>query len=765
MKKHLALASFVTFLIYFSSCGTDVQKSSQTVPIDSAFIDSLVKYAPPLSPGDALRTMVVEEGFDVMLVASEPLVNSPIAMSFDNDGRLWVLEMTSFMPDVEGEGEKAPTSKIVILEDRDSDGDYDERKVFLDSLVLPRAMSFVGDGILVAEPPYLWYYDIEDDQPINKQLVDSAYASGENVEHQSNGLLRGLDNWIYNSNHDKRYRLVDGEWRVEKTHLRGQWGVTKDNYGHLYYNNNSQNLLGDYFFPSLGSNNNNLHRVAGYNERIVRNNRVFPIRQTTGINRGYQTGMLDSNLRLVNFTAASGPVIYRGDLLGEDFKNNAFVGEPSANLIKRNTLSREGNKVVGEQAYEGREFLASYDERFRPVTLYNGPDGALYVVDMYRGILQHKLYITEYLRKEINQRDLDAPITYGRIYKIIPEGSKPSPVKISHKPKDLLKLLGHANGWARDRAQQLIVDRRLMQLVPDLKENVKEASDPLLRIHSLWTLEGLGALEPEDVMTLLESDDWNLREQALVVMRAVVNRDNYQEFLSIQQEMIENRDSLAAPYIAFQSYLFDDLDQSATEQLRVDLVKAFPGNNYVSDAVISNLEGVEQEFQTKLIDNQVDTSRHIQKRLASVLRDIEKNKNRPAVNPLVSRYPRGAALFKNTCQTCHGEDGEGIDLLAPPLNNSEWVTGDKDRLITLVLYGLSGPIEVNGQKYEDIVGQMPGIGSNRDIVDAEIAELLSFIRQSWNNDASTVSRPDIIKIRNKYGDRQKSFTAEELKNQ
>src|SRR5690606_7938231 len=153
---------------------------------------------------------------------------------------------TLFRSDIEGDGERAPTSKIVILEDTDSDGDFDDRKVFLDSLVLPRALSFVGDGILVAEPPYLWYYDIDEDQPINKQLVDSAYASGDNVEHQSNGLLRGLDNWIYNSDQDKRYRRIDGEWIIEKTHLRGQWGITQDNYGHLYYNNNSQNLLGDY---------------------------------------------------------------------------------------------------------------------------------------------------------------------------------------------------------------------------------------------------------------------------------------------------------------------------------------------------------------------------------------------------------------------------------------------------------------------------------------------------------------------------------------
>src|SRR5690606_11126136 len=760
-----AFATFFACLFCFSSCSTDVQRSSQSTPLDSAFIDSLVQYAPPLSPDNALRTMVVEDGFDVMLVASEPLINSPIAMTFDNNGRMWVLEMTSFMPDIEGDGERAPTSKIVILEDTDSDGDFDDRKVFLDSLVLPRALSFVGDGILVAEPPYLWYYDIDEDQPINKQLVDSAYASGDNVEHQSNGLLRGLDNWIYNSDQDKRYRRIDGEWIIEKTHLRGQWGITQDNYGHLYYNNNSQNLLGDYFFPSLGSENENQRRVAGFNERIVKNNRVYPIRQTTGVNRGYQSGTLDSNLRLVNFTAASGPVVYRGGLFGEEYEENVFVGEPSANLIKRNVLSRNGSKIEGEQAYEGREFLASYDERFRPVTLYNGPDGALYVIDMYRGILQHKLYITEYLRKEITARSLENPLTYGRIYKVVPEGSNPKPVKISNKPKDLLKLLGHKNGWIRDRAQQLIVDRQLRNLVPDLKKNVQKANNPLLRIHSLWSVEGLGSLEAAEVLTLLGSDDWNLREQALVAMRAVVNKDNYGEFLSIQQEMVANSDSLAAPYIALPSHLIRAFDELAAEKLLLSLSKTFPDNPYVSDAIISNLHNREADSKERLVDLKLDTASLIQKRFGKILNDIEENKNLHAVNPLVRRDLRGAALFKNTCQTCHGENGDGIEQLAPPLNNSEWVTGDKDRLIALVLYGLSGPIKVNGKAYDDIVGEMPGIGSNRDIVDEEIAQVLSFIRQSWNNDASTVSRPDIIKVRNKYRDRQKSFSVDELTNQ
>src|SRR5690606_31749492 len=136
----------------------------------------------------------VEDGFEVKLVAAEPLLNSPVAIDFDNRGRIWVLEMPAFMPNVEGEGEDVPTGKVLILEDQDGDGVADVRKVFLDSLVLPRAIALFDGGVLVAAPPSLYYYEIKDDLPVRRVLVDSAYANARDVEHQPNGLLRAMDN-------------------------------------------------------------------------------------------------------------------------------------------------------------------------------------------------------------------------------------------------------------------------------------------------------------------------------------------------------------------------------------------------------------------------------------------------------------------------------------------------------------------------------------------------------------------------------------------
>src|SRR5690606_13128404 len=153
--------------------------------------------SPVVSPEDAIEKMEVEDGFEVELVASEPLLNAPVTMTFDEKGRIWIVEMESFMLDTVGTGEEQPTGKVSILEDKDGDGVYEDKKVFLDSLILPRAISLFSDAILVAEPPYLWFVSNNNDQAGEKVLVDAEYAIGGNAEHQPNTLLRGRDNWIY----------------------------------------------------------------------------------------------------------------------------------------------------------------------------------------------------------------------------------------------------------------------------------------------------------------------------------------------------------------------------------------------------------------------------------------------------------------------------------------------------------------------------------------------------------------------------------------
>lgn len=756
----------VTCILQISACRQNHNNNKKTYKSDSLAIRKSVASAPVLSPTESIKKMTIEKGFAVKLVAAEPLVIAPVAITFDEKGRIWADEMVSYMPDTIGTGEDKPTGNIVILTDKNKDGIMDDRKVFMSGLVLPRALCFVENGILIAEPPSLWYVEIKNDQPGKKILVDSTYATGGNAEHQANGLFRALDNWIYGANCDKKYRKKGNKWLIEPAHSRGQWGMSQDNYGRLFYNNNSQNLLGDYFPPGISAINTNQQSTTCYNEVIVPDNRVYPSRPTPGVNRGYMPGVLDSSLRLVNFTAASGPVVYRGDLFGSEYESNAFVAEPSANLIKRNILEDKGNIVVGRQAYAGKEFLSSADERFRPVTLYNGPDGALYVMDMYRGIIQHKTYLTDYLKNEIKSRKLAQPLNCGRIYKIIPKHKQSSASDtMPTNPDQLIKLLNASNGWIRDKAQQMIVDRKLTQLIPALRQNLQLTSQPLTVIHSLWTLEGLNALKPKDILPLLKQTDFKIRLQALSVLPSVMSKKTYRQYLPVINQMSDQKDTLASPYLAFLAQSINPFNAVVASNLSLKILKQNPHNIFVADAIISGLKGKENIFLRKVNSLYADTAMAIKKRLNKILIDIANSKNKS--NPVLkTEFPKGAAIFEAVCKTCHGSNGNGISTLAPPLNKSEWINGNKDKLLSIVLFGLNGPVQVNGKVYKapEINGEMPGIASNKDFSDEAIAQLLSFVRKSWSNKAEKIDSTDVKKIRKKFEGRQKSFTIEKLTN-
>ncbi|MFA4869040.1 MAG: c-type cytochrome [Pedobacter sp.] len=758
MKLYIYIVlALVVFTFY------QCQTHRKTVEVNKELIPD-TSNSQVISAEASIKLMKVEDGFEVKLVAAEPLISAPVASVFDPKGRLWVVEMVGYMPDVQGKGEDIPNGKIVILEDKNGDGKMDTRKIFLDSLILPRAICLIDGGILVAESPNLWYYEIKNDQPGKRVLVDKDYAAEGNVEHQPNGLLRALDNWIYNAKSTKRYRKKGDQWLIENTHFRGQWGISQDNYGRLYYNDNSTNLVSDYFMPGFAAGNPNLKHVFGFEERTVRDNRVYPARITTGVNRAYVAGVLDDSLRLKSFTAACGPVIYRGNLFGPEYDFNAFVAEPAANLIKRNILNEKGLVVSGEQAYKGKEFLTSIDERFRPVSLYNGLDGALYIVDMYRGIIQHKTYLTPYLKDEILKRNLTEPLGCGRIYKVVPKGKRLPKLKLSNNPKELVALLGHKNGAVRDMAQQVLIDGKHTDAIPYLKKAITDKTHHLLVIHAMWVLEGLSALQSDEVLGLLKSDNYNIKVQALSVIPSIIGVNSSGPYIAALQQMLKGNDELLAPYIAFLAGSIKPYNEKLTDELLVALVKKYPKNRYVSTAVISNLTHKEEAFAASIVNILPDTNLVINKQLQNIIIRLRNDKKSKDPELLSKEFPKGAALFASSCQTCHAADGNGISSLAPPLNKSEWVTGKKDKLIAIVLYGLTGPVKVNGHLYEapEVSADMPGIAHSDEISDEDVAQVLSFIRGSWQNNAGKVDVEEVNKVRTLYKGRDKPFTITEI---
>ena len=485
--------------------------------------------SPVLSPEASMKTFFLPPGYHVELVASEPMIQEPVAIDWDADGRLWVVEMLGYMRDIAAAGERDPIGRVSVLEDTNDDGKMDKKTVFLDGLVLPRALKVLTRGVLIAEPPNLWLArDTNGDlRADTKELVTNTFGRLEaNVEHNANGLMWAMDNWLHTSETDVYLRLKNGKFEVQKTLARGQWGLSQDDAGRIYRNSNESVLHVDvvptpYFVrnPALLRTRGSYESLRGDQNEV---NRVFPAHATPGVNRGYQTGILRPDGTLASYTAVTSPLVYRGDRLPADLYGNVFVAEPAANVVSRIIVGDDGTTIRARRAYERSEFLASTDERFRPVYLSNAPDGTLYIVDMYHGIIQHRAYITEYLRDQILSRKLDAPTGFGRIYRVVHDKTKRDrrPALSSESPAKLVELLGHPNGWWRDTVQRLLVERGQQErlepaVVQSLVKLAESAKDWRIRLHALWTLQGSDSLEPSAVSRALNDSSRDVRVSAI----------------------------------------------------------------------------------------------------------------------------------------------------------------------------------------------------------------------------------------------------------
>ncbi len=450
----------------------------------------------PLSAEEEMKTFKVEKGFRIELVASEPMIEAPVAMSFDDQGRLYVVEMRGYMHDLEGGGEKEATGRVSLLEDTDGDGRMDKATPFLDNLVMPRAVLAVNGGALIAVPPNLYFCkDTDGDGKADvKDVVATDFGTqGGQPEHMANTPVWAMDNAIWSAGYATRFKLRSGVWQKDTGLGRGQWGLCQDDFGRLYFNYNSDMLRADLLPTEAFSRNPLLRNAASINAKLAADQTLYPSHPTPGVNRGYEAKSLRADGTLPKPTGTCGALIYRGDAFPAAYRGNSFVPEPCANLVKRFTMSEQDGIVKATNTAKTTEFLTSTDERFRPVQAANGPDGALYLVDMYRGIIQHQSFLTHYLIANIKDRKLETPFNQGRIWRIVPDTKeRPQPEKVS---KDV-KLLTHANGWVRDTAQRLLVESGDAATVPALKEMLGNAS-ALARLHALWTLDGLAAITPD----------------------------------------------------------------------------------------------------------------------------------------------------------------------------------------------------------------------------------------------------------------------------
>jgi mono/diheme cytochrome c family protein/glucose/arabinose dehydrogenase len=598
----MPLSRLLPLVLLLSSAPLSAQRGDKPGEIQRGLPEHIeVPPAPVLVPEEAVKTLTVAPGFRVEIAAADPLVGDPVAMTFGPDGRLWVLEMRGFMPNADGKGEDAPRGTVAVLEDTDGDGRADRRTTFLDGLVMPRALALVGDGVLVAEPPHLWFArDTNGDSVADEKTeVFSDYGGTSNPEHTANGLMWALDNWIYNANHTQRFRyLGGGKFTAESTPSRGQWGLSQDDTGRIFHNSNSDPLRADLVPTSYLRRNPWLTRAAGANVRLAPADLpVWPGRVTPGVNRGYRT--LNAEGKITAVTAACAPLVYRSALFPPEFAGNVFVAEPAGNLVKRLILAEAGGTMTARNAYEGTEFLTSTDERFRPVNTANGPDGALYLVDMYRGIIQHRIYLTTFLRKQIDERGLADGIGMGRIYRVVPEKAGRTPWRFNLATEASAQLVGRlraANSWWRDTAQRLLVERRDPAAAPLLRDLARSGS-PLARLHALWTLDGSGQLDRDTVLAALGDVDPRVAGAAIRLsekwLADPADVEIYRRVARVN----------AAGSAALTLQLALSLGESPTPNALIDLAtlaERAGRQPYVADAIVSGLAERELEF-TELV--------------------------------------------------------------------------------------------------------------------------------------------------------------------
>ncbi len=481
--------------------------------------------APPLSPEEALKTFRVAPGFRLELVAAEPMVQNPVSFEFDPAGRIWVVEYQGYMRDIKGTGEGDAICRIVVLEDTDGDGRADKSTVFLDKLVMPRSLAFVKGGVLIQEPPKIWFCeDTDGDLRCDKRTEVGKLGVAGNPQHTGNGLRYGIDNWLHNSDATSRHRWADGKLIEEPMPRSGQFGVSFDEQGRHLTSHESSALHADLIPGHYLVRNRTLAAIAarggrgsaGIDTNIARDAQlVYPIRVTPGITLGAMELRDDGRLR--TYTIASGTCFYDGDQFGDEARGNVFVPEAAGNLIGRLKL-KPGIRPLAARFYpEEQEFLASTDERFRPVNARVGPDGALYIADLYRGIIEHVIFMVPWISDQVRDRKLDVGQNQGRIYRLVRTDrpiERRAPNLASADTAALVAHLGHATGWWRLTAQRLLVERGDPAAKPLLGELALRGQNPLGRLHALWTLDGMGALDVETKFAALADRDEHVRAAA-----------------------------------------------------------------------------------------------------------------------------------------------------------------------------------------------------------------------------------------------------------
>ncbi|HET7695701.1 MAG TPA: c-type cytochrome [Vicinamibacterales bacterium] len=637
----------------------------------------------PLSPEDEMKTFSMPPGFRVELVAAEPMVDSPILIDFDADGRLWVVEMLTFLPDSSGRDSTEPLNRVSVLEDTDNDGRMDRKTIFADRLRQARALKVLDRGVLVGEPPNLWFMkDTDGDLKADvKDLVVNTFGNPNgNIEHNANSLFWAIDNVMYSSEHVWDVRWRKGRFEPLPALSRGQWLISQDDAGRIYRNVNDSPLFVDYTPSRYYLRNPNLVRTRGLYELLIEqaDATIYPVRDTRGVNRGYRDPFFRPDGSSIVIQGASGPVIYRGDVYPRELRGNAFIPDSPTNLVHRMVINDAGGgRLEATNGYARGEFLASSDERFRPVALADGPDGCLYVVDMYRGVVQAGGLWSEYLTDYIRTNDMLMPVGKGRIWRVVygnraaPRPARPALSKAA--PAQLVEALANPNGWWRDTAQRLLVERGETSAAPALTALAASAPDWRTRLHALWTLDGLDAIEPASVRKAMADANGDVRAAAVRLSERWLERDPAMRAaaLALADDRHWNvRRQLAAS--------IGEMPAADRVDPAVAILTRYGSDPIVVDAAVSSLKGIEGDVLTRVMQSKPAPAPAPGEAVSMLAAAVTKSGDVPAVQRLIDAAADAArpewariALLRGVdaalpSRAAGGRGGRGLPGLSAP---------------------------------------------------------------------------------------------------
>lgn len=601
-------------------------------------------YPGPLSPEESIKTFHFAENFRAEVFASEPLIIDPVSMQYDGDGNTYVVGMVdAYKPDSIKEKYE---DKIVMLKDLNGDGRADTAIVFADSLREVTSVLPWKGGLLIAAAPNIMYYkDTDGDGHADSKEILFTGFFNKNEEAQITNLTFGIDNWIYANNTgqageitytrkpnapkldvqgaDFRFRLDRDQF--ERSTGPGQYGLAIDDWGHRFFTANSQHirqvviplryLERNPYLPS--SAKTSIENISDHDPLMYQLTPTPYWRQvrTDRRNKVFQENHVDQvEYARDHFTAASGGTIYEGDVFPKEYYGNIFTGDVSGNLVHRDILYHSDTVpyFIAKRAVQekDKEFLQSTDTWFRPASFSVGPDGYLYVIDMYRQHIETPLSIPEDLQKGM---DFNAGNTMGRIYRIVPGDAGPyKPVTPNLKnatSADLVKALTHQNSWWRLTAQRLLLERQDKSVLPAVKALFAQNQDPRFRLHALYVLEGMNALDAAIVKTAMKDPSPGVRENAAILserfpdclsqLEVMINDSSVRVAFQATLSLGQFKDNTVIPVLAKalelhgQSPWFRTAVLSSDAGSGIDLLETLEKNSFFKDTTLWKLSFIE----------------------------------------------------------------------------------------------------------------------------------------------------------------------------